>query len=785
MWISGPPGAGKTSLVSSYLSRHRARSLWYQIDPGDNDPATFFHYLAVAVHAMNPRSRCRLPTLRPEYFQSLPVFSRRFFETLSSARFPPRILILDSYHDLPDGSPMHELLREGIEVIGHRTGLIVCSRGDPPEAFARMRVNRHISLIDNTKLALTSTEARSVARIRGLALSPGEIEQMLSETGGWAAGVTLLMEDRAISARCGWRPGGNAQVLFDYFAREVFAKMDTGVREILLATSCLTEVSAEVALRLTKNHRAHAVLSDLARRNYFTSVHGRNDTYRYHTLFRAFLQSQAHNTLAADQLNAIRATAATLLVETGEIEAAALLLADMRDWPALANLCVEAAARLLAQGRAQTLVSWAMMLPETVREQSPWVLYWLATAQQPFGTARSMFEKSFALFREQNDALGQFLSWAGIAHCYLLVWDEFTSSDRWILEFEELRHRYPVFPASDVERHVVSGILALLTFRKPYHRDIAYWADRLSMLITQTDQAEEQIRIAGPLLTYLLWIGDLGDAGLLIDSLHRAIRARDVAAPERMVLMLLEAAYLWHIEKPERCLSVVDEALALGASNGFHGLDGRIRAQALYAYLGQGELSSCPAILEAAKPNLDARRRLDLSHYHYQAACFHRLDGNLALAESHGRRALALANEAGAVFPRGLCHTSMGLILIDRCEYPSAAAHIRAAYRIGHAMGSTLLLFMALVADAWTALSSANEKHACQRLREGFSLGAKHHYVSPWEGWSRNMMTRLCQVALEHGIEIDYTLFLIRSARVIQRQCGACAENSCAAARVQ
>src|SRR5215831_12253300 len=46
IWVAGPPGAGKTSLIASYLVEQRQRTLWYHVDPGDADLATFFHYLA-------------------------------------------------------------------------------------------------------------------------------------------------------------------------------------------------------------------------------------------------------------------------------------------------------------------------------------------------------------------------------------------------------------------------------------------------------------------------------------------------------------------------------------------------------------------------------------------------------------------------------------------------------------------------------------------------------------------------------------------------------------------
>ena len=48
LWIAGPPGSGKSTLVASYVEARRVPGLWFQADPGDADPATFFHYLRVA-----------------------------------------------------------------------------------------------------------------------------------------------------------------------------------------------------------------------------------------------------------------------------------------------------------------------------------------------------------------------------------------------------------------------------------------------------------------------------------------------------------------------------------------------------------------------------------------------------------------------------------------------------------------------------------------------------------------------------------------------------------------
>jgi len=48
VWIAGPPGAGKTTLVGSYVVSRKLTGIWFQADGGDADPGTLFHYLTLA-----------------------------------------------------------------------------------------------------------------------------------------------------------------------------------------------------------------------------------------------------------------------------------------------------------------------------------------------------------------------------------------------------------------------------------------------------------------------------------------------------------------------------------------------------------------------------------------------------------------------------------------------------------------------------------------------------------------------------------------------------------------
>ena len=62
-------GSGKTALTASYLDNGKFPCLWYRMDEGDGDIATFFYYLGLAAKKASPRKRKPLPLLTPEYLQ--------------------------------------------------------------------------------------------------------------------------------------------------------------------------------------------------------------------------------------------------------------------------------------------------------------------------------------------------------------------------------------------------------------------------------------------------------------------------------------------------------------------------------------------------------------------------------------------------------------------------------------------------------------------------------------------------------------------------------------------
>ncbi len=166
-WVRGPAGAGKTTLVASYLSERKADCIWYRLDEGDSDIATFFYYMGLAARKAAPRRRNNLPLFTSEYSFDVQTFTLRYFERLYSRLKPPFFIVLDNYQHLPSQSALHQVLCGGVEALPEGIRLIVASREGPPSQFARTRASGRVGFISADEIRLTIEETKAMAEAEG------------------------------------------------------------------------------------------------------------------------------------------------------------------------------------------------------------------------------------------------------------------------------------------------------------------------------------------------------------------------------------------------------------------------------------------------------------------------------------------------------------------------------------------------------------------------------------------------------------------------------------------
>ena len=381
--VVGPPGAGKTTLVASWLDARRVPGIWYQVDVGDADLSTFFYYLCEAARPFGRRGQRALPLLTPEYMHDIKGFGRRFFRDLF-ARLPAgTALALDNYQETADSPAFHQIVSDAVDEIPPGATLIVVSRRDPPDCYARLIANERVALLDWEDLKLTLDEARAIASLRA-PVPEQALREMHVQNAGWAAGLTLMLESFRRNAEPEPLPLTGRDAIFEYFAAQIFSRIDAGTQRFLVATAILPHVPVTLARELTGHPDSEKILDDLYRRHLFTHRRSASEPhYWYHALFRTFLQSQAESILGAGEVLRLGRQAAALLEARGDFEHAITLYADAGEWESARRLIEKHAPSVLSLGRGQTLRDWIARLPAVLLESSPWLQFWLGASWIP------------------------------------------------------------------------------------------------------------------------------------------------------------------------------------------------------------------------------------------------------------------------------------------------------------------------------------------------------------------------------------------------------------------
>jgi DNA-binding SARP family transcriptional activator len=765
-WVSGWPGAGKTTLASTYVAERRLRTLWYRLQDDDADPATFFHYFALAVaSATRARRTVSLPHLTAEYLASLGAFSRRYFERAWLALQPPCVIVLDICEHAGDGA-LAGVLRELIESLPEDIVLLALCRGEPPPALAALRARGTLAVLDAGELKLTEKECGELAALRDIALAQPDLQRLHRRTQGWAAGLVLALEPNAPGGQSPPPAQATAQVLFDYFAGEIFTRMAPGVQALLPRAALLPSMAPARVAELTGTAQPEAVLGELSRSGYFT-VTLAPSLYQFHPLFREFLLRRAEETLEPAELAALRRKAAAIVAADGDPAEAVALLSAALAWPEMLRLALEQAPTMLAQGRGRVLDGWLCALPAALRDDSPWALYWLGLsrlATAPF-EARVQLEHAFRLFEYREDRTGAFSAWAGIVDTFVYEWSQFGPLDRWIAVMDEMLARDAGFPSAEVEARVLPAIFTALMYRQPQRPDLPQWAERVRKLALASADPRRRIMLATNLVHYYsFWRGDAASARLVVDAIPRPASAAAVGDLAYIAWCAMKAGYSWYVGDNDECLRCVREGLETSRRSGARFMTSHLDTHGVIASLAAGDLPAAERFLAEAAAAMP-EGLLYRAHHQYLAALDAFFRDDAARAAASAREAVALAGEAGAPLTLAFYRVLLALVLFRQGRRREALATLAQSRRLARSMRDLNMEMSCAYATSYFLLERGKPRFALPLLRRTLAL-AQASGVSYRSYWTPDFMRRLFGAALEHGIEARYVRELIHRRRL-------------------
>ena len=757
VWVCGPPGCGKTTLVASWLDHASIPCLWYQLDDGDADIATFFYYL-------NAAAGDRLPLLAPE--AGLQQFARRYFQQLFAQLEAPFALVLDGCHEVPASSPLQEVLRIAIQELPPGGCLVLVSRNDPPASLARLRANRTLSFIGWDDLRLTREETESIVAQRLPRLAPGAIDALYARTEGWAAGLVLVLEQARSGGSIGAAPAAaTRRLVFDYLAGEIFQKSDARTQQFLLHTAYLPQMSAEMAAALTGVADAQQILGELYHSNYFVSL--RETMYQYHPMLRDFLQARVEETLGKERRRQLQRESARAMEAAGQAAEALGLYRDSHDWSEMAGVIERHAPALLSQGRGETVARWAEELPPEMQLRHPWTVYWAARSRAHTAPreARLLYEKAFELFRSAGEAQGVVLACSGAMDAILYELDDFSLLDRWIAVLDEaLRQAPPGSP--ELEARVASSMFVSLTLRQPQRRDIAQWIERALAAAGGVPDANLRVHTGLLAALTLVWTGVHGRAAELIEAMRAAAAAAPVSTFTQLTLKTLEAMHGMLTADAPACEKAMREGLALARTTGVQTWTFQLLAYGYGGALSRADLTAAASLARQLEPHVAGAGRFNLCLFRHFQAWEAMLRKDLMGALQHEKAALRMAVEVGCPYFEVLCRLALAEILADCGDERKCVAHLHALRSIVRRIDNGHLEFTCLIGFAQIAMQHGRSRPGLNALRRGLELGRQYGYAH-FLWWRPGAVARVLEHALQAGIEPEYVRSLIRRRRLM------------------
>lgn len=722
--ISAGAGYGKTTLLVDFVHDTDLTTCWYTLDPTDRDPQTFVEYLlATLSHAFPDFGQQTRQALHSGI--SLSQGAEELVGTLINEMVEsiPEwfLIILDDFQEVEDSDEVCALLTTLLTYLPEHCHFIIASRTIPGGLpFISLAARGQVAGMGQDDLRFTPEEVQSfLAQSQGVYLTREEAEALTIESEGWITGILLtrhalwtgLLESMSRARRSG-------QPIYEYLAGEVLERQRADVRDFLLMSSTLQEMSHALCKEALGLEGAEEMLEYLEQCNLFIARLSGTEPprFRYHALFRDFLQTRLREQ-DPERFRLLHQRVAAWFEQHNQSGVAIQHYLDAGAVPEVARILDATARDLLKAGRLVTLAEWADRLPEAVLHAHPRLLLSAAMAISARGRSKQALDwlsRAERTFRKQGDLHLLGLTYSRRA---LLLFHQ-GENDRAAALAQEALSTVEGLPESlevAVEAHRILGLSLIRLSR--FEEAVQHLEAALQGSRTLGDLHQE-VLILGGLAHCLHWQGRSREAVEIQQAVIEI--ARQLGSPGYLAEALNDLGfYLSRVGEYSEALKALQEALYTARRIGHPVVEA-------YALVSLGELLRDLGELQAAIEVLDKGRTLAeeignvfLTAWTYDALALALLQVEAAeQAVDLARSALSLADQQQSRRLQGRFRASLGLTLVKEGATEAGLEELQVACETLEQIGATEEAIRARLMRARALQEAGREIEALRALQE-------------------------------------------------------------------
>ncbi|MCI0449339.1 MAG: hypothetical protein L0Y79_06070 [Chlorobi bacterium] len=316
--ITASAGYGKTTAVLDFLTELNLKFCWINSHALIENLYLFLSYLIESIRTLNvsfgddlerlidglEKDAQKINDIDNFISEVCILISNEIIDKIKDEIY----LVLDNIHEISGNIWFTAFLEKLLIYQPNNFHLVITSRTYLNIPTGKLKATRELFEITNEELAFTKNELKEVISAHyKIVYDESYLQYLEKYLKGWITGIHLLLQ--TIGSKNPKDYIANASVsqdLFDYFANEIFLKLDKDAQNFLLVTSYLESFDSETSIFLI-GIDSKPILDKLVNNNTFIEskkiIHNGTETtsYSYQDLFRDFINKKAKEVFSAEE----------------------------------------------------------------------------------------------------------------------------------------------------------------------------------------------------------------------------------------------------------------------------------------------------------------------------------------------------------------------------------------------------------------------------------------------------------------------------------------------------